>query len=191
LTGINNAKIIDSSYNASKSAVIAFLEMMRELKKQTKRPIAFVFGDMRELGDEAKIEHEAVAQKLRGIVDYLYLVGPLTREFVLPHVDLHTTDVALNDSDESKKKENNTTIKQNNNSELKEVRWFANAKYAGEYLKDNLPKNSLVLVKGSQNTIFLEETIKYILANKDDVKKLTRQSSFWMKTKNTTLSLRS
>lgn len=156
LTGINNSIIIDSSYNASKAAVFAFLEMLKELKKQTKRPTVFLFGDMRELGEGAKIEHEAVAERLKGIADYLYLVGPLTREYVLPSYPLSP-----------------------NNYSLKEIRWFANAKYAGEYLKVHLPTNALVLVKGSQNTIFLEEALKYILADKDDVKNLTRQSSFW------------
>ena len=160
LTGINNSKIIDSSYNASKAAMVAFLEMMHTLKKKTKRPIVFLFGDMRELGDEAKIEHEAVAQKLVGIVDYLYLVGPLTQKYVLPSFpDAPGT------------------------YSLKEVRWFLNSKYAGEYLKDHIPANALVLVKGSQNTIFLEEAIRYILANKEDEKRLTRQSAFWLEIK--------
>ncbi|MDP3941750.1 MAG: Mur ligase family protein [bacterium] len=156
LTGINNSKIIDSSYNASKAAVFAFLELVERLKKQTKRPVVFLFGDMRELGDTAKIEHEEVAKKLTGIVDYLYLVGPLTQKFVLPSYPLAPSTYSL-----------------------KEIRWFANARFAGEYLKDHIPQNALVLVKGSQNTIFLEEAIKYILANKEDTKKLCRQSAFW------------
>lgn len=160
LTGINNSIIIDSSYNASKAAVFAFLEMLHQLKKQTKRPIVFLFGDMRELGAETKIEHEAVAEKLKGIVDYLYLVGPLTREFVLP--SFHEEPGAYN---------------------LKEVRWFANAKFAGEFLKDHIQQNAIVLVKGSQNTIFLEEAIKFILADPKDHSKLCRQSTFWMNKK--------
>lgn len=160
LTGINNSKIIDSSYNASKSAVFAFLDMVKLLKKESKRPIVFLFGDMRELGDEAKIEHEAVAEKLIGIVDYLYLVGPLTQKFVLPSYPLTPTTYSL-----------------------KEIRWFLNAKFAGEYLKDHIPANALILVKGSQNTIFLEEAIKYILADKEDTKKLCRQSAFWLEVK--------
>lgn len=160
LTGSNNSKIIDSSYNASKAAMFAFLEMMHTLKKNTKRPIVFLFGDMRELGNEAKIEHEAVAQKLIGIVDYLYLVGPLTQKYVLPTYNLELGTY-----------------------NLKEVRWFLNSKYAGEYLKDHIPPNALILVKGSQNTIFLEEAIKYILAEKDDAKRLCRQSNFWLDVK--------
>jgi hypothetical protein len=35
------------------------------------------------------------------------------------------------------------------------------------------------LFKGSQNTIFLEEAIKYVLAHKEDEEKLTRQGDRW------------
>ena len=41
----------------------------------------------------------------------------------------------------------------------------------------------LILFKGSQNTIFLEEAVKQVLANKADVKYLTRQSDWWMQKK--------
>ena len=113
---------------------------------------------MRELGEESKIEHEEVAVKLIGIVDYLYLVGPLTREYVLPVVQL-------------------------NESLFKEIRWFDTSIRAGEFMKENLVKNSIVLAKGSQNTIFLEEAVKQILADKNDRKNLCRQEEFWKKEK--------
>ncbi len=159
--GIKKSIIIDSSYNASKASTIAFLDLIDILKKETDRDVSFLFGDMRELGNEARIEHEEVAKRLIGIVDYLYLVGPLTREFVLP-------------------------IIQENEKGFKEVRWFDNSLRAGEYLKDNLPKETLLLAKGSQNTIFLEEAIKQILEDKKDSKGLCRQEDFWMKLKSAT-----
>ena len=34
---------------------------------------------------------------------------------------------------------------------------------AADYLKDHLPPNSTILVKGSQNTIFLEELVKTLI----------------------------
>jgi UDP-N-acetylmuramoyl-tripeptide--D-alanyl-D-alanine ligase len=160
LKGINNSIIIDSSYNASRIPTEVMLNLLSKLKQRLTtidyRPIVFLFGDMRELGDEAKTEHEAIAQKLIGIIDYLYLVGPLTRQYILPTYNLE--------------------LKTYN---LKEARWFDTSIRAGEYLKDNLPKNALVLVKGSQNTIYLEEAIKYILADKKDTTKLCRQESYW------------
>ncbi|MBI2443239.1 MAG: hypothetical protein HYV40_05025 [Candidatus Levybacteria bacterium] len=198
LKGINNTVIIDSSYNASRAAVFAFLEMLKELKKQTKRPVVFLFGDMRELGDEAKIEHEEVAQKLIGIVDYLYLVGPLTREYVLPILNgvviandppashYFALRAGVRDPNGISPRPPTGGLRRNDkkvNGVFQEIRWFDNAKRAGEYLKDHLPINAIVLVKGSQNTIFLEEAIKYILADREDAKKLTRQSSFWLDVK--------
>lgn len=152
--GISDSIIIDSSYNASKASTLAFLQLVKALKIKTKRPVVFLFGDMRELGNESRTEHEAVVKNMIGIVDHLYLVGQLTRKYVLP------------------------VVKENENK-LKEVRWFATSLRAGEFMKNNLPKGAIVLVKGSQNTIFLEEAIKYILADKRDANNLCRQSKFW------------
>lgn len=53
-----------------------------------------------------------------------------------------------------------------------------------DYLKTNLTPKSTILVKGSQNTIFLEEIIKGLLANPTDTAKLCRQSDYWLQLKN-------
>lgn len=55
---------------------------------------------------------------------------------------------------------------------------------AASYLKDNLPQNATILIKGSQNTIFLEELVKELLKNRSDISKICRQSKYWLKTKN-------
>lgn len=67
---------------------------------------------------------------------------------------------------------------------------------AAEYLKNNLPENSTILIKGSQNTIFLEELVKELIsANK--LKKylsnqlICRQSKYWLKLKNSFKALHS
>ncbi|MEK7633437.1 MAG: Mur ligase family protein [Patescibacteria group bacterium] len=67
--------------------------------------------------------------------------------------------------------------------EIKNGHWFKNSVELGQYLKTSLPYQSVVLVKGSQNTIFLEEAIKFILKNKKDEKKLCRQNDFWLRQK--------
>ena len=156
--GIHETLLIDSTYNASQVATTAFLDLVEKLKNDTKRLIVFVFGDMRELGAESEQEHIAVAKKLVGTVDYLYLVGPQTREYVLPYVQDHEY-------------------------KFTEIRWFDSAKRVGEFLKDSLPKKAIVLFKGSQNTIYLEEAIKYVLTDKTDAKKLCRQDPYWLKRK--------
>jgi UDP-N-acetylmuramoyl-tripeptide--D-alanyl-D-alanine ligase len=155
--GVNNSVIIDSSYNASPAAVNAFLDMVSLIKKETKRPVVFLYGDMRELGNAAAEEHKKIAKRLHTGIQYLYLVGPMTREYVLPEVKAH--------------------------SKAKEIEWFPHSKEAGKYIKKNMPKNAIILVKGSQNTIYLEEAIKEFLENRGDSQNLCRQEEAWLKVK--------
>lgn len=152
--GINGSIILDSSYNASRESVMAFLDLALQLKQKTGRPVVFAFGDMRELGAEARFEHEIVARRIIEVVDQLFLIGEMTKKYVLPIVE--------------KKIEN--------------VRWFKTASDLGIFLKD-IPEQSIVLAKGSQNTIFLEEAIKQILADPRDQVKLCRQEKHWKFTK--------
>jgi UDP-N-acetylmuramoyl-tripeptide--D-alanyl-D-alanine ligase len=149
--GINNSTIIDSSYNASRAPFLTFIETASILAKKEKRPFIVLMGDMRELGLEAVNEHKIVAEAIKKTADYFFCVGELTKKYVLPEVSKF----------------------------IKTSQWFENSVKLGKYLKIHLPYHSVVLVKGSQNTIFLEEAIKFILKNKKDEKKLCRQSTFW------------
>jgi len=152
LAGIHDSVIIDSSYNASRGSLLTFIETASLLAKKEKRPLTVLMGDMRELGKEAEQEHKIVAEALKkSEVDYFYCVGELTKKYILPEVS----------------------------KSVKESQWFENSIKLGKYLKTSLPHRSVVLVKGSQNTIFLEEAIKFILQDKKDEKKLCRQSEFW------------
>ncbi|MEK7584172.1 MAG: Mur ligase family protein [Patescibacteria group bacterium] len=154
LRGINDSVIIDSSYNASRASMMAFLGLAQELRDATQRPIVFVFGDMRELGGEAELEHADVARRAVEVAEYLYCVGPLTKQYVMPIAE---------------------------QAGLQELQWFENARLLGSYLRAHLPHNAIVLVKGSQNQIFLEEAIKFILASEKDVSRLCRQERYWKK----------
>jgi len=49
-----------------------------------------------------------------------------------------------------------------------------------DYLQKNLPKKATILIKGSQNTIFLEEVVKSLLENKADSQSICRQSKYWL-----------
>ena len=152
--GIHNSIIIDSSYNASKQSVLSFLAMMKTLKKETKKSTIIVLADMLELGNESQIEHESVARAIGTIPDTLYLVGPLTKRFILPIVEKIT----------------------------KHVEWFSTNTELDLKLRD-IPKNSLILFKGSQGNLWLEESIKLLLENKEDTSRLCRQNAFWKKVK--------
>jgi UDP-N-acetylmuramoyl-tripeptide--D-alanyl-D-alanine ligase len=155
--GINNSVIIDSSYNASKPSVLSFLALTETLKKQSHRHTIVVLADMLELGNESQIEHEAVARAVAPIADTLYLVGPLTKRFILPIVE------------KAAKKP-------------KTIEWFPSVIELNQKLSD-LPDRSLVLFKGSQGNLWLEESIKLLLKNKEDIARLCRQNAFWKRVK--------
>lgn len=155
--GVNDTVIIDSSYNASRPSVLSFLELTNTLKRETKRHTMMILADMLELGNEAQIEHEEVARAAAPIVDTLYLVGPLTKRFVVPMIDKQTKKPKL-------------------------VEWFPTIVELNNKLSD-IPKNSLILFKGSQGDLWLEESIKMLLKNKEDAARLCRQNAFWQKVK--------
>jgi UDP-N-acetylmuramyl pentapeptide synthase len=56
---------------------------------------------------------------------------------------------------------------------------------AAEYLSSHpeLVSGSHILIKGSQNTIYLEELVKTLLKNSSDINKLCRQSKYWLNLK--------
>lgn len=155
--GKNNSLIIDSTYNSSRRSVLSFLDLVHQLKKDTKRPVFFLCGDMNELGNESKIEHEALLDPIAATVDYLYCVGPETKKYIYPHFV--------------------------ENKKLKEVQWFETALHAANFFKDSAPHSAIILAKGSQNRVFLEETIKELLQDSKDLEKLCRQEEYWMEIK--------
>jgi len=60
---------------------------------------------------------------------------------------------------------------------------------AADYLKNNFPQNATILIKGSQNTIFLEELVKELIPSNKLKHYLSnnlicRQSPYWLKLKN-------
>jgi UDP-N-acetylmuramoyl-tripeptide--D-alanyl-D-alanine ligase len=67
------AVLLDESYNASGASVRAALEVLR---LQPGRHVA-VLGDMLELGDDARSEHEALAVQVDDAADILFACGPM------------------------------------------------------------------------------------------------------------------
>ncbi|MBP9759075.1 UDP-N-acetylmuramoyl-tripeptide--D-alanyl-D-alanine ligase, partial [Candidatus Dojkabacteria bacterium] len=160
LEGINNSKIIDSSYNSSPVTLEYALCLFKKLESKG-RKIA-VLGDMRELGDKIeKEEHEKMARTAAKFkFDKYYLVGKnmasnFAHELLLEGID------------------------------KKNIRTFKNSLELGEELRKDVQQNDLILVKGSQNTVFLEEAIKQILPGKtlqpsEPSNLLCRQSKWWL-----------
>src|SRR3989344_1014299 len=162
LKGIEDSLIIDSSYNASPEAMHTLIRLAFELKKQTHRPLVFVLGDMRELGTAAKQRHEELADTIADMADYLYTVGPLMEKHIYQRLI--------------------------GNKKYKDLKAFSSPHDARKYLKKHPVKNAIMLFKGSQNTIFLEEAIKYVLADSHDATYLARQEDYWLRRKQFTLT---
>ena len=70
--GFAGAKIIDDSYNAIPTAVLAALEILA----RTQHKKIFVFGGMSEVGEEVVLWHEKIGQSARALnIDALYVYG--------------------------------------------------------------------------------------------------------------------
>jgi UDP-N-acetylmuramoyl-tripeptide--D-alanyl-D-alanine ligase len=153
IQGMNQSLILDSSYNASTQPVIDMLELLSTIK--AKRKLALL-GDMRELGVNAKSEHQKIARHAPKHADQIFLVGPLMQRYAL---ELLVSKMGPG-----------------------QVSWFPNADQAAANLKKTLKAGDCLLVKGSQNTIYLEAAVKQLMQNPSKATKLLcRQSQFWQR----------
>lgn len=135
------------------ASVDATLGLIKLIKKLKKSRNLVLLGDHRELGALTEIEHIRLARALLSDIDQVYLVGPLMKQYVLPFLE---------------------------KNQLK-VTWYQNASLAADAIKKELKAHDILLVKGSQNTLFLEMAVAKLLSNKADLDKLCRQNEFWEK----------
>lgn len=160
LHGVNDTTIIDGSYNGSHEAIAAGIEYLSELPDELSK--AVFIGDMRELGKDSEELHRDIAERVIKLAPtFVVLVGEDMKKYVL------------------------TSLQESLGSSR--VFHFANSKIAGQRVRELLyeiegPK--VIFVKGSQNTIFLEEGIKEFLFDMRDSDNLCRQSPRWLKKKN-------
>lgn len=150
--GIKNTILIDSTYNnATPQPILDILQFVKDAAG-TKRKVAII-GDLRELGEESQDIHEAVAQQIVKTVDFAILIGPLCEQFMVPIL----------------------------RSESFPFENFPDFSSSKEAILDRIQEGDIVLVKGSQNTLFLERVVEMLLANKEDKEKLTRRGKLWDK----------
>lgn len=160
---IKNSVIIDSSYNASPHSVQKVLENVWIMKNSIYQDykIISVLWDMRELGDFAEKEHNKLSNVLSQVSDYVFLVGELMEKYLYPQLS-------------------KVGFSQEN------IWFFSDSFELWNFLKDFLWKNDekfIIVFKWSQNTIFLEEAVKYVLDNPKDKSGLVRQNPDWLKKK--------
>jgi UDP-N-acetylmuramoyl-tripeptide--D-alanyl-D-alanine ligase len=152
LAGKNGSILLDSSYNSSPSALVAALGFLSG--QRTGKRIA-ILGDMRELGPLAEAKHREAVRVAISSADIIILVGPLMKEYGISE---------LHDRKFPREKQY----------------WFLTSQGVGDFVcRKLLAPGDTVLVKGSQNTIFLEEAVAELLVHPEDTVNLCRQSPYW------------
>ena len=105
---------------------------------------------MRELGSLSPVLHELLAREILKTCDFVILIGKIMQEFVAPVLEKENFEFLAFDT-------------------------FKNAK---EVIRRSIKRNDVILVKGSQNTLFLERAVEILLADKSDRDLLCRRGSF-------------
>jgi len=154
LKGINNSLIIDDTYNSSPLAAESSLRVLYQLLVPQR---IVVFGDMNELGKTSELEHKALGHLCDpNQLAWVVTVGPQSEKFLAPAARANGC----------------------------QVKSFQNALLAGAFVRGVIAENAVVLFKGSQGGIFLEEAVKSVLHSAKDESQLVRQSPKWMVDKN-------
>jgi UDP-N-acetylmuramoyl-tripeptide--D-alanyl-D-alanine ligase len=153
LEGIKGATIIDDSYNASPEACRAALDVL--VRFEAPQRIA-VLGMMNEMGDYSERAHTEVGAYCDPErLDLVVTIGADANRFLAEAARARGCTVQAFDSPYE----------------------------AGEYVRQQLQPDAVILFKGSQNGVFAEEAVKAVLADPDEIARLTRQSPYWMEKK--------
>lgn len=147
--------LVDSTYNSSPKSARNIIDTVFSIKQEIlqKRKIWLVLWDMRELGDLTEREHRLLAGYVSQVADKLFLVWKSMTEYLSDELNKFWYDNA-------------------------KVYEFLDSTKAGHEILSQLKKEKeevILIFKWSQNTIFLEEAVKILLADSSDQKYLTRQ----------------
>jgi UDP-N-acetylmuramoyl-tripeptide--D-alanyl-D-alanine ligase len=149
LRGVEDSMIIDDTYNSSPSSAAAALTALYSF--QAPQKIA-VLGNMNELGAMVSEAHTQVGE----------LCDPSQLAWVVTVGDNAKTYLA-----EAARKRGC------------QVRSFDNALQAGAFVHQVMESHAIVLFKGSESGVFLEEGIKIVLHETEEENQLVRQSNAW------------
>ncbi|MDR1033040.1 MAG: UDP-N-acetylmuramoyl-tripeptide--D-alanyl-D-alanine ligase [Candidatus Nomurabacteria bacterium] len=153
LRGLEDSVIIDDSYNSSPAAVAAALNTLYTVPSPAR---VAVLGDMNELGESSAAEHQAVGKMCDpNLLSWVITVGKESANYLAP-------------------------IARQNGCQVES---FENALQAGAFVHKVLEPGAVVLFKGSQGGIYLEEAIKIILHSTEEENDLVRQTPGWMRIK--------
>jgi MurE/MurF fusion protein len=150
--GIKDTVLIDSSYNnATLTPILDLLDFIKDIGRARRR--VGIIGDMRELGTMSKTMHEQVAKKILETLDLAILIGPLSQKYIEPIIK----------------------------RDKFEYMSFSNVTSAKNEIINAIKPKDMILIKGSQNTLFLERVVEMLLKDSKDSDKLCRRGEFWDK----------
>jgi UDP-N-acetylmuramoyl-tripeptide--D-alanyl-D-alanine ligase len=156
LKGVNGSKLIDDSYNSSPDAVFAALDVLADFKAKSR--IA-VLGNMNELGEYTNKSHYKVGKAAAKVADTLIVIGKDAEV----HMVSGATDAGMDPDN---------------------IKIFKTPYEAGHFLKRVVKRGDVVLIKGSQNGVFLEEATRILLdPSQKPEEVLVRQSPSWKRRK--------
>ena len=154
--GIKNTTIFDSSYNNSLKSAVGAIELVGKIGEGSRK--VAILGDMRELGTLSKIQHEALAGVISKNIDFAILIGKDIQNYTSPK------------------------LKEESFNHLS----FMTYSDAKDEILKKIKAGDLILVKGSQNELYLERVVELLLLNKKDKDLLPRRGSFWDKKRRNT-----
>lgn len=154
LKGLDSTIVIDDSYNSSPAAAASALQTLYSFDDEPQR-IA-VLGSMNELGDTSAEEHRKLGELCNpDLLAWVVVVGEEAANHLAPAARLKGCQVKV----------------------------CRDAIEAGQFVRSITEPGAVILAKGSQGGIYIEETVK-ILCEISEHDKLVRQSPKWMEIKN-------
>ncbi len=145
--GVKDTVLIDSTYNSTPDAVKSMLELFNLYPGKEKW---LVLGDMIELGNEEKEEHEKLAKIINSMdLSKIILIGPRVSKYTYPKLNPDLAEGAEK---------------------------FIMPKEGLGYILQNIKGGETMLFKGAR---FLEAIIEHLLLNKSDSNKLVRREKAW------------
>ena len=149
LHGIDNTIIIDDTYNSSPLALSSAIRTLYSIEAPQR--IA-VLGSMNELGEVSAVEHQKIGVMCDpSLLSWVVTVGSEAEKYLAPSARSRGCQV----------KSFNTSIE------------------AGAFVRSVVEPGSVVLLKGSEGGIYLEEAVKVLCVMSAD-HELVRQSPAWM-----------
>lgn len=153
LEGIGGTLVIDDTYNSSPAAASAALQTLYQFDTEPQR-IA-VLGSMNELGETSPAEHEQIGKLCNpDLLSWIVVVGDEAAKYLAPAARQRGCQVKI----------------------------ARDAIEAGQFVRSVSEEGAVILVKGSQGGVYLEETVK-LLVDISEHPKLIRQSADWLEVK--------